>query len=213
MNDSTAWMRAAQRDVPTVRLPSWIPSVQRSPEIDEECSEACAELEAARAEVEQLRRLLEVKEREARLLSTQLDAIQRECLTLRTIVDQALGQAERARTETLATAEPDLVQLAAAIAERVVSRELTLDPSIVVGWAHEGITALHTREDLTIALSPELHAALPRSAFEVEGHHIEVVLDERLSAGSCEVRSRSGRVEENVATRISAIIEALGSES
>ncbi len=213
MNDSTAWLRAAQRDAPTVRLPSWIPSVQHSTAIDEECSEACAELEAARAELDQLRRLLEVKEREARSLMAQLEAASRECQTLRSIVDQALGQAERARSDTLASAEPDLVQLAAAIAQRVVSRELTLDPSIVVGWAHEGITALHTREDLIVALSPELHAALPRDAFEVEGHHIEVVLDDRLPAGSCEVRSRSGRVEENVTTRISAIIEALGSES
>lgn len=214
MNEpSVDWLRAGPKNLPPTRLPSWIPH-KVNPTIVEEpdCTEACQELEEMRTQRDDARRALEAKERDLRGLMAQIEALHRECAALKDVASAALAQAERARAETLATAEPDLIRLASAIAERVVARELTCDPGIVVTWAKEGITALHTRDDLIVALSLDLFENVARDKFEVENHHVDVVPDERLPPGSCEVRTRSGRVEENVTTRISAVLEALGSE-
>lgn len=215
MNDTTAWLKAAQREIPTVRLPSWIPSVNHETAIheDDDCEVGCVELDEARAERDQALAALDAKKRELEALSAQLEAQRRECAALQRMAESALATAERARSETIASAEPDLIQLAAAIAERVISRELSLDPAIIVGWAHEGIAALQTREEIVIALAPDLFGSMPRERFAIEGRVIDVVLDEDLAPGCCEVRSNSGRVEENVSSRISAIVEALGSET
>jgi flagellar assembly protein FliH len=217
--DAIAWLQTSTTpEAPSVRIPSWLTQVQQAPTItedpaDEEGDLASVELEQTRAERDEARAAVEAAERQLQALRGQLVTMQVECDTLRRMAQSALVQAERARNETLTSAEPELVQLAAAIAERAVARELSLDPSIVVGWAREGILAMHTREELVVALAPDLHAALSTDKLEVDDHHVDVVIDEDLSPGCCEVRSRTGRVEQNMQSRIAAIVEALGSDT
>ena len=218
MNDATAWLKATQRET-TVRVPSWIPSVNQAPTIHEELApeepfvETSAELEEARAERDAARQALEAVEHELEAARAQLAALHTEAAALGKLAADGVALAARIREETIASAEPDLVNLATAIAERVVGRELTADPTLIVGWAHEGLSALHTHDTVVIALSADLFPSLPHGAFAVEGHEVEVVLDDDLGPGCCEVRSKSGRVEENVRSRIAAVLEALGSEA
>lgn len=114
-----------------------------------------------------------------------------------------------ARQRALQENEPEIVRLAMAVAERVVGRELTVDPTLVEEWIHDGVRALPgAREDIIVACAPDVAAML-------EGESIEhkVVVDGSLRAGSCELRSANGStVAIGANARMAAIADALGAD-
>ena len=123
------------------------------------------------------------------------------------------------RTKVLLESEGELVRLALAVAERVVGRELTVDPSLVSSWAREAILALDGGTDstrpsadgsarLVVAVAPDL-AAMAKGA-DFGG---PVVVDPTLPAMSAEVRADPGRAAVSAPSRLAAVAEALGVET
>lgn len=129
---------------------------------------------------------------------------------LKALVASAEHQVLELRREALETTERDLVRLALAIATRVVSREIEIDPTLVTAWAKEGIEALGAHDRVTIALSPEVVEALEargeRAAMAELG---DLVSDPRLGRSDCEVRGKFGRVDESMKARLDAVVAAL----
>jgi flagellar biosynthesis/type III secretory pathway protein FliH len=129
---------------------------------------------------------------------------------LKAIVRSAAEQVVETRRRALQESERELVRLAFAIATRVVSREVDVDPTLVTAWAREGIDALGAHDRVTIALSPEVVEALEargeRPGLEELG---EVVADPRLGRAECEVRGKFGRIDESVKARLDAVAAAL----
>ncbi len=109
--------------------------------------------------------------------------------------------------------ERDLVELAGAIAERVLGRELTLDPSLLAALARDGILALADRENVTVRFSsdtPDEAKSKLIDAVTARAPGCKVVFDRELVAGSCVVESAQGFVDESVTTRLDVVMEQLG---
>ena len=116
------------------------------------------------------------------------------------------------RRELLESSETELVKLAVAIAEKVVGRELHMDPAVVGHWAREGIEALGALDDAACIVFSRVAEVLMSSDRWKSGmsNVPEVIVDQRLDGFACEIRARYGRVDMSVTSRIGAAAEALG---
>jgi flagellar assembly protein FliH len=140
---------------------------------------------------------------EARALRAELEAARA------TIAENAIAMASL-RREILEASEADLVQLATAIAERIVRREVRVDPELVAKWAQEGLGALGEHDELTVVISSDVAKTLPEERFrQLLGDGVALRVEADLPAGSCEVRGRHGRYDASVDARMAAILDAL----
>lgn len=108
--------------------------------------------------------------------------------------------------------EPEIVSLAMTVASRVVGRELTTDPSVVLDWIQEGFALLPGRDEaVVVAVAPDVAALISRdesATAALEGKRL--VVDASLRAGSCELREGSSIVSIGAVERLAAISDALG---
>lgn len=133
--------------------------------------------------------------------------------TLTAALEHARASVESARREALDETEGELVRLAMAIAERIVGRELTMDPKILCGWARQGIEALGSVDSVKCVVSADVGAALEETAaWAPEGIELELVVDPTLPPRSCEVRGRYGRVDAGIEARLDGLARTLGVE-
>jgi hypothetical protein len=126
--------------------------------------------------------------------------------------EKAVEEIAEVRTHILQEAEETIVTLAAALARRVIGREITLDPEIMMSLAIEGTEALGERDRIVVRLAPfeqepaykamedRLRRRVPRC---------EIIQDPTLSPGQCIVESELGRVDESVDTRLATVLRAI----
>lgn len=114
----------------------------------------------------------------------------------------------RLRRDVVQSAEPELVRLACAVAVRAVGRAVDADPALYVAWVRDAIAELPTRIDVTIAVSPDVAAALPPEAWDGLGAAIEV--DDSLGRARCEVRAGASSIEVSAEGRAEAVAAHLG---
>ena len=114
------------------------------------------------------------------------------------------------RREVLASSEKDLVRLALTIAERVVGRELALDPDLVVAWAREAIERLGAKDHVVIAVAGDVRDAVADDSWGAQGIEHRVHTDAQLASGIIEVRTPEGSVATGAEARLAAIAEVLG---
>jgi flagellar assembly protein FliH len=118
---------------------------------------------------------------------------------------------ERARHEILEASERDLVRLALVIAEKVVGRELTTDPTIIALWARQGLEALEGQDNLEVIISPDIANAVPADAWTTTGGQaVTPRVDPELAPGSCSVRGEFTRIDASLAARMQSISAAIG---
>ena len=116
---------------------------------------------------------------------------------------------EEARREALATTEKDIVKLAIAIAERVLIREVQIDPRLVVAWAREGVETLGATDEVTIILAPEVVEALAAGEDGAAASLGHVIADARLTRSECRVKTKFGSVDEGLRSRLDSVVAAL----
>jgi hypothetical protein len=153
------------------------------------------------AELRPLEAELEASLRELEGLRHELAAL-REELAARTSALAAL------KSDILRTAEPQVVALALAVAERIVRRSLEQDSEVVAEWVREGIAALAASSTIVVGVSPELAARLAPEAWVQSGARIEV--DTALPRWGCVVRCDTSRIDVGLRARINAIAATLG---
>ncbi len=104
-------------------------------------------------------------------------------------------------------AESELVKLAMAVAERVVGRELSVTPTLIVDWAREVVAASDLGGSFVVATSAALSAAVPDAAWgELED---ALRMDPALPAGTCEVRDGGRTVTVSAEERLATVAEDL----
>lgn len=124
--------------------------------------------------------------------------------------EQRRGELEAARQEmtdfattTLQDAERELVQLATAVAKRVVARELETSPELVVTWVREAIVGSNLGDTLVVAASRDIEERVPTAAW---GDLAErVVTDDGLPEGTCELRARGSVVTVSSSERLDLV--------
>jgi hypothetical protein len=126
--------------------------------------------------------------------------------------EHAVVELSELRTRMLEQAEETIVMLAGALARRVIGREISLDPEIMVTLAVEGTEALGERDRIVVRFGPFEQEEAWQSIFERLRRRVprcEIVQDPSLLAGQCIVESELGRVDESVDTRLASVLNAI----
>lgn len=130
---------------------------------------------------------------------------------LTSALEAARASVERSRRELLASSEQQLVQLAVAIAKRVIGRELSSDGELVAGLAREGIKALGAEDSVTCAVSSKTaHALGVLGEWAPNKTRVDVIVDPTLRDGDCQIRGQYGSVDAGIEARLDAIVSLLG---
>ena len=186
------------------RIPAlvWDASLVARRKLETAACEARAAIELARQEAEAIRARAAAEGREEGLASA----------------SEFVARAALARDRLLADAEPQLVELAFAVARRVLERAVERDREVVVEVAALALEAVRRRKDLTLRVHPEdataLQEAEPRLRERLARERcIGLVEDPSVGRGGVIVETEAGAVDARLATQLEALRRALGESS
>ncbi len=113
---------------------------------------------------------------------------------------EILSNSRRKAKEIVASSENKIVELAVAVAERLVCKQLELDPEAITGIVRETMNILDGGEQVELYVNPsDLESCLSyRENLKEDFKEIiklDIIADEKISRGSCRVESESGVAE------------------
>lgn len=117
------------------------------------------------------------------------------------------------RAAMIHATEQQMVQLALAIARRILRREATLDGDLVVAMARVALDRLGERTPATVRLNPEDLAGTGAQEGALGSSFVTVVADASLSRGQCKVESEFGFIDAGVEAQFEQIAHALVGET
>ncbi|MCR4398808.1 MAG: FliH/SctL family protein [Firmicutes bacterium] len=131
--------------------------------------------------------------------------------------EEAARTLEEARAEALRTvrqAEPTIVKIALSVARKVIKREVTADPEIVLANVREALRSVGREESVTIKCSPAevavVHDARDGLRREFPGlGEIVVEEDGSVEPGGCVVATERGTVDARLDSQIGAVAEKI----
>lgn len=172
--------------------------------------QAAAEAESARGRVENEARQSAEKQFQARIDASVAQQLQ----TALPALQQAAEELRVAKDAWLAHWERQAVRLAAAIAARVVRRELARQPEIPLTLVREALQLASGAAEIRLRLHPEDRAALATSLATVvrelaPAGQAELIADERIERGGCRVETQFGVVDAQFAAQLARIEEEL----
>jgi flagellar assembly protein FliH len=132
--------------------------------------------------------------------------------TMRELIESIRTQ----RAALMNAAEPELVRLAMAIAERVVHGELASNPNVVVENVRQALTRLVTREVVTLRVNPadldaiRQHRDALVASSDIE--HLRILEDQRVDRGGVMIETDAGTIDSKIATQLREARRAILSE-
>lgn len=129
--------------------------------------------------------------------------------TLRRLTE-TLDELTTVRAEMIRQTERQMVHLALAIARRIVQREVSLDPDLLLAMARVAVERLGETARVTVRLHPEDYAAAGAARVsELTSSNVTIVADSRLSRGACRVESDMGLLDVGVDAQLLEVGRAL----
>jgi flagellar assembly protein FliH len=123
---------------------------------------------------------------------------------------QTLEELTALRSEMIRQTERQMVQLALAIAKRVVHREVSLDSDLLLAMARVALERLGESARVVVRLHPDDYAAAGAARVaELGASNVSVVADARLSRGACRVESDMGLLDAGVDAQLQELGRAL----
>jgi flagellar assembly protein FliH len=123
---------------------------------------------------------------------------------------QTIEELGALRADMMRKSERQLVQLAVAIASRVIQREITLDRELLVAMARVALDRLGDVTSATIRLHPEDYTATTAArGGALSTELVRVVADPVVHRGGCLVESDFGLIDLSVPAQVSEIANAL----
>jgi flagellar assembly protein FliH len=117
------------------------------------------------------------------------------------------------RAEMIQRSERQVVQLAMAIAERMIHREISLDRGLLFAMARVALEHLGEHASATIRLHPDDFAAVSTMpAADWGNEQVQVVPDSLVSRGGCRVQSDFGFMDVDVASQFRELSKTLFEE-
>jgi len=145
--------------------------------------------------------------------------------SLRTRLDQQLGSVLAALEKAVAEIaqskgawqqrwEEQAVKLAAAVAARIVRRELSADPEITIVWIREALQLAAGSGRIVLRLNPNDQTALGDRIVRITEElnrlgEVRVVADPAISAGGCRVETEFGSLDQQLETQLARLTEEL----
>ena len=117
-----------------------------------------------------------------------------------------LAGIRESRRDVMETAEPEIVRLAMAIAERIVHEQITIDSNVVIENVRRALTRLVSREVVTLRVNPadletmRHHRDAIVSASDIE--HLRIVEDQRVDRGGVVVETEAGTIDAKISTQL-----------
>lgn len=177
---------------------------------DPQVAEQLAALVAARAALDEER---------AAWAREQQQVLERERASLRASVagalDHALAEARAGTLDVASAAQERLVALAAAIATKVVARELETPRGVLEALVREGLEALSERDRLLVRVGPGFRAAAEGLRATTEaGASVAcaVVVEPEAPEYQCVIEGDLGRIDVSLQRRLEAVLGGLGVE-
>ncbi|MCR4414084.1 MAG: FliH/SctL family protein, partial [Thermoguttaceae bacterium] len=138
----------------------------------------------------------------------------RQMATLLPALRQAVDEIRHAKQAWLTHWERSAIHVAAAIARRVIRRELTEHPEIAIDLVREALELAAGNTELRIHLHPADHQALGAQIESVVRElaplaSAELVADARVTPGGCRVETRFGVIDQQIETQLARIEEEL----
>lgn len=126
--------------------------------------------------------------------------------------EQATLELTKVRPQILAETERELVELALAIARRVLQREFDAKPSLVIELAKQGIAALAESDRILVRVGASLDDSITSSLAQTmarKGAAFEILRDDHLPPFGCVVETEFGRVDESLDSRFAHVESTL----
>ena len=123
---------------------------------------------------------------------------------------QTLDELTTVRADMIRQTERQMIQLALAIARRLVHREVSLDPDLLLAMARVALERLGESAQVTVRLHPEDYAAArAERVSELAGSNVTIVADARLSRGAGRVESDMGLLDAGIDAQLQEVGRAL----
>lgn len=119
------------------------------------------------------------------------------------------GLIEMARVERhkiIEGAEPEIVRLATAIAERILHQHIAMEPSVVLDMTRNAITRIVNRESVTVRVNPADIETMRENRDNLmmfnDIEHMRVIEDQRVDRGGVVMETESGTIDAKVSTQL-----------
>jgi flagellar assembly protein FliH len=122
---------------------------------------------------------------------------------------QTLDQLGDLRRTMIRETERQMVELALAVARRIVRREVALDQHLTLSMARLALERLGERTSATVRLHPDDLAATAAGRSEWSGSHVTVVADASVRRGGCRIESDFGSVDASIDAQFREVARAL----
>ena len=135
---------------------------------------------------------------------------QQETAALAKKLAATLDDLMRVRNEMIRHTERQMVQLALAVARRVVHREVSIDPTALVTMMRVALERVSDSARVTVRLHPADHQSIAAALAEAgTSEQVTVTTDARLARGACRIESEYGDIDAGVDAQIQEIARAL----
>jgi flagellar assembly protein FliH len=123
---------------------------------------------------------------------------------------ETLDELTTLRAQMIHQTELQMVQLALAVARRVVHREISLDRDLLVAMARVALDRLGENVQVIVRLNPDdFDATAVSRASQWTGTNVSVVADARVGRGGCRIESDLGVLDAGADAQIQEIARAL----
>ena len=123
---------------------------------------------------------------------------------------QTLAELTTLRTQMIRQTERQMVELALAVARRIVMREVTIDHDLLIAMARVALERLGESTRVTVRLHPDEYEATNAGRIaEIIGSNVMVLADPRVGRGGCRVETDLGTLDAGVDAQIQELGRAL----
>jgi flagellar assembly protein FliH len=121
----------------------------------------------------------------------------------------SIQQASELPARLRAQAETDMVKLAVAIAQRILQRELNIDPEVIAGLVRVGLEKVRMQDVVRVRVCPDHVAALKECLTRSAAAHVEVSADPAQERGGVIFETSRGKLDVSIGTQLREIERGL----
>jgi len=129
------------------------------------------------------------------------------------------GLIEMARIERhkiIEGAEPEIIRLATAIAERILHKHVAVDASTVHDMTRNAITRIVSRENVTVRVNPADIESMRENREQLmmfnDIEHLRLIEDQRVDRGGVVIETEAGTIDAKVSTQLREVRRLLAVE-
>ena len=121
----------------------------------------------------------------------------------------SIQRASELPAQLRAQAEGDVVRLAVAIAQRILQRELHVDPEVITGLVRVGLEKVRMQDVTRVRVSPDHQLAVRECFTRLGAAHVEVISDPAQEQGSMIFETSRGKLDASIGTQLREIERGL----